>query len=442
MSSPFRIVEHVVPGQYIREYPRATSTSQEETLHLAVKQYIPLDNPNPKPGDVTIIAAHANGFPKELYEPLWEDLHARAKGQGFQIRSIWMADVAHQGQSGVMNENKLGNDPGWFDHSRDLLHLINLKRDEMPRPIIGIGHSMGGAQLIHLSLSVPRLFHSLVLLDPVVQDDTTRHPEKFNQRFVPLNTILSTHRRDTWPSRKAALESFNRSPFYKAWDPRVLEKWVQYGLRELPTLTHPLPSTDAQQKKAGERPVTLLTTRHQEVFTFARPNYDYDTSTNKPASILETPDLLPNGPNPRPFYRIEPYTMFHRLPHLRPSVLYIFGGQSDMCLPHMMEDKLKTTGIGVGGSGGVAAGRVQSVLFEDKGHLLAQEAVVECADAAARFFATELKRWKVEEEELQRQWNQKSNVEKITIDERWLKEVGPPPSRPPRNTDGNSKSKL
>lgn len=64
MSFPFRIVEHVVPGQYIREYPRATSTSQEETLHLAVKQYIPLDNPNPKPGDVTIIAAHANGFPK------------------------------------------------------------------------------------------------------------------------------------------------------------------------------------------------------------------------------------------------------------------------------------------------------------------------------------------------------------------------------------------
>lgn len=35
----------------------------------------------------------------------------------------------------------------WLDHTRDLLHLINLKRDEMPRPIVGIGHSMGGAQL-------------------------------------------------------------------------------------------------------------------------------------------------------------------------------------------------------------------------------------------------------------------------------------------------------
>jgi len=36
---------------------------------------------------------------------------------------------------------------GWYDHPRDLMHLINLKRDEMPRPIVGIGHSMGGAQL-------------------------------------------------------------------------------------------------------------------------------------------------------------------------------------------------------------------------------------------------------------------------------------------------------
>lgn len=64
MSSPFRIVEHVVPCQHIREYPAATANEQEEPLHLAVKQYIPLDNPNPQPGDVTILAAHANGFPK------------------------------------------------------------------------------------------------------------------------------------------------------------------------------------------------------------------------------------------------------------------------------------------------------------------------------------------------------------------------------------------
>lgn len=64
MSGPFRIVEHVVLCQHLREYPAATADEQEQPLYLAVKQYIPLNNPNPQPGDVTILAAHANGFPK------------------------------------------------------------------------------------------------------------------------------------------------------------------------------------------------------------------------------------------------------------------------------------------------------------------------------------------------------------------------------------------
>lgn len=64
MSTLFDIKEHVVDAQHIREYPRATANSQEDVLQLAVKQYIPKDNPNPKPGDITIIASHANGFVK------------------------------------------------------------------------------------------------------------------------------------------------------------------------------------------------------------------------------------------------------------------------------------------------------------------------------------------------------------------------------------------
>lgn len=64
MTSPFYIKEHLVEGQHIREYPNATTHSQEEVLYLSVKQYIPKDNLHPKPGDVTIIASHANGFVK------------------------------------------------------------------------------------------------------------------------------------------------------------------------------------------------------------------------------------------------------------------------------------------------------------------------------------------------------------------------------------------
>ena len=47
---------------------------------------------------------------KELYEPLWDELLKLSKSAGFRIRSIWIADVAQQGWSSVLNEQKLGND--------------------------------------------------------------------------------------------------------------------------------------------------------------------------------------------------------------------------------------------------------------------------------------------------------------------------------------------
>lgn len=143
----YRIIKHKIPAAHLREFPQATLHSEEDILHLAVNQYIPLNNPHPQPGDVTIIAAHAVGYHKELYEPLWDELAAQARFRGWRIRSIWMADVAWHGESYQMNEELVGNSPGWYDHSRDLANLINLRREEMVRPIVGVGHSMGGNQM-------------------------------------------------------------------------------------------------------------------------------------------------------------------------------------------------------------------------------------------------------------------------------------------------------
>lgn len=49
---------------------------------------------------------------------MWDELYQRLKKLGVSIRSVWMSDVAHQGKSSVVNEDKLGNDREW---SRDLL---------------------------------------------------------------------------------------------------------------------------------------------------------------------------------------------------------------------------------------------------------------------------------------------------------------------------------
>nr|KMM68109.1 hypothetical protein CPAG_04441 [Coccidioides posadasii RMSCC 3488] len=409
---PFRVVEHVTPCQHIREYPRATSTTQEETLHLSVKQYIPLDNPSPQPGDVTIIGAHANGFPKELYEPLWEELLARSKSNGFRIRAIWIADAAHQGNSSVLNEHAMGNDPSWFDHPRDLLHLINLKREEMPRPIVGIGHSMGGGHLVALSTIHPRLFTTIILMDPAIQNlksyisDHTFHTKGTN---IPTTTRASTYRRDLW----AFALRRRRDPPQKQILPIL-------G----PTRLRPL----------DKRPVTLTTTLHQEVFTFSRPKYSI-ANLDRETQRLTHPDISLDVPNSHLFYRPESPRMFTFLRYLRPSVFYIFGEKSDMSKPEFCQEKLETTGVGVGGSGGAKEGRVGAYTLKKVGHLIPMEAVKDSAELSATWLGKELERWRREEEILWKQWEGKSKVERMTIDDEWKKHIGPPPLR-----NGNNKT--
>ena len=167
MSGFFKVKEHITPAQYIREYPGATFENQEDELRLHVKQYIPQDSQE-SPSAVTVIGAHANAFPKELYEPMWEDLCRLLQSRGQPVRSVWMADVTHQGASGNLNAGQLGNDPSWNDHARDLLLMINQFRDKLPRPLVGIGHSMGAVTLVNLSLLHPRLLSALILIDPVI----------------------------------------------------------------------------------------------------------------------------------------------------------------------------------------------------------------------------------------------------------------------------------
>ncbi|KAA8566793.1 hypothetical protein EYC84_009893 [Monilinia fructicola] len=318
-STIFEIKEHTLECQHIREYPRATSNSQEDILQLAIKQYIPRDNPHPQPGDVTIIGAHANGYPKELYEPLWEDIHARAKANGFRIRSVWIADLAHEGASSVLNEQLLGNDPSWLDHARDLLHMVNTFRAEMPLPIIGIGHSFGANMLTNLALMHPRLLTTLIMLDPVI------HEFASSPSGDPDPNSLSTFRRDLWPSRAAAEASFRKSKAYSNWDPRVLDRWCQYGIRDTPTTIHPSSSTESKA-------VTLTTTKHQECFSFMRPSWEAFSTDGKTVTRPELiPDLYAQSPVQYPFYRPEPFNTLLRLPQLRPSVFYVYGSTSTVC---------------------------------------------------------------------------------------------------------------
>lgn len=414
----FQIEELELESSHIRGFPRSTSTTQEDVLKLAIKHYTPLNNANPKPGDITIIAGHANGFPKELYEPLWDELLKISRQHGFGIRGIWIADVVHQGWSSVLNEDKLGNDPAWLDHSRDLLHMVNVFRDQMPRPIVGVGHSMGGCQLANLALLHPRLMETLILIDPVIQGRVS-----LLGNVSPA--VASARRRELWPSREDAMTSFKKSKFYQAWDPRVLERWVQYGLREVPTKLFP----DAKAPQ-----VTLTTTKHQEVMTFLRPNFKAQPGDTEPSSAdytISNPkvnrrthtDLTPSDTPQTPFYRGESTIVFNQLPNIRPSVLYIFGSLSFLTDDAIIEEKMALTGSGVNGSGGRAEGRVANVMVQDAGHLIPMEKVEESAQHISKWLQKEMVRYWDWEKKTEQEWADKKGIERSVLSKRFVDEL-------------------
>ena len=243
-ATQFTVTEHVISTQHVREYPRgARSDEAALSLSLVVKEYRPRNNNPAAPGSVTLIAAHANGCPKETYEAFWDELTTAYEGR---IRAIWMADVANQGASGVLNERLLGDDPSWLDTARDMLHMVNVFRKQMPRPIVGIGHSMGATHLVLLSLMHPRLFVGLTLIEPII----TAHPPA-----GPNNALSSSFRADLWPSRAEGAARLAKNRFFKAWDRRALDKYVQHGLRDVPTAVYP--NASAGQKPSPSPPRRL-----------------------------------------------------------------------------------------------------------------------------------------------------------------------------------------
>lgn len=308
----------------------------------------------------------------------------------------------------------------WFDHSRDLLQMVNHFRSEMPRPIVGIGHSMGATQLVYLALLHPRLLSSLVLLEPVIQGYQVSGPS-------PAPVRASTFRRDVWPSREAAEAAFSKNRFFQRWDQRVLRLWKRHGLRRLPTLIHPVETPE------DSHAVTLTTTKHQEVFTFARPcPFDLQEETASPTSSsdlwrLACPDLDPAYlPMVRYFYRHEPDWVYQNLPYVRPTVFYVFGAESDICRPETLHLKIERTGTGNGGSGGTAYGRVDSAILDGVGHLTPMEDVGRCADAAVRWLSRQMtEKWRKEERFLEGidGWKTNDARAKAVVSEEWKRRI-------------------
>ncbi|KAG6022132.1 hypothetical protein E4U41_002311 [Claviceps citrina] len=119
-----------------------------------------------------------------------------------------------------------------------------------------------------------------------------------------------------------------------------------------------------------------------------------------------------------PFYRPEPITTCEAIARLRPSALFINGGQSTVVGPAEIKRRAAVTGTGRGGSGGLQAGLVKQVTHPHRGHLIAFEDPSFCAREAAAFLKTQMAAWAAEEREYE-EWTRQPLHQKTTLSRDW-----------------------
>jgi pimeloyl-ACP methyl ester carboxylesterase len=156
-----------------------------------------------------ILAVHATGFCKELWQPVLDPLLASHPAVAVD-------------QRGHGDSPPIEAPFDWWVLGHDVLAVIDQTRWT---ETLGVGHSSGAAALVLAELVRPRTFTGLVLIEPIV------FPGPFFRAAENPMSARALRRRSTFPSPQSALESYlGRGPFAR-WDDDVVHRYVEYGFR-------------------------------------------------------------------------------------------------------------------------------------------------------------------------------------------------------------------
>lgn len=166
----------------------------------------------------TILFAHANGFPANCYQQLLTGL-----SENFHVNSI--DKLAHSDQFPV-TEN-------WTDLVDELIHHVEKTAS---RPVIALGHSLGGALSLLAAYRKPALFKHVVMLDMPIISPLKARALKWIKKAGLVDTVTpaknTQHRRATWPSKSEARSYFRTRHLFKDFTEACLEDYLNYGLEK------------------------------------------------------------------------------------------------------------------------------------------------------------------------------------------------------------------
>ncbi|KAG7398702.1 hypothetical protein PHYBOEH_010652 [Phytophthora boehmeriae] len=192
--------------------------------------------------NATLLFAHANGFCKQVWDPVIRRMKRSPLLQGAVDRYV----TYDQPFQGVNRDESVGaqvyhkdDDPkaprvkhplnDWPDIAADAaleqVQQIQSSVNGARRPLIGIGHSMGAAALWATEARHPGTFDGLILFEPIYGETDAVYDKK--KDFLVSITLA---RENKWPSLDAAAAHFDKWKNFASWDREVLAKWVEGGV--------------------------------------------------------------------------------------------------------------------------------------------------------------------------------------------------------------------
>lgn len=171
-----------------------------------------------------VLLSHATGFHAHCFEPMADMLRARHRCMGLDHRGY--------GDSATIDPATVEWGPYGNDALAAARHLSAACDGE---PVVGVGHSMGGASLLMAALREPALFRALFVFEPIVfpppadSDGATDAPRPASP--LPAG---ARKRRDRFPSFEAALENFTAKQPMSSFHPAAREAYVRHGFAPTP----------------------------------------------------------------------------------------------------------------------------------------------------------------------------------------------------------------
>lgn len=162
-----------------------------------------------------LVFAHANGIPGHSYDTFLAPLEAR-----YQLHVV----------------DRVGHNP---DYPVDAQwHSLSLELEAelapLPKPIVGMGHSLGSVLMYLVAQRRPEWFSALLMLDPPMMNGWQGVMINLAKALGQIDKVTpagkSQGRLDFWPDWQAVESYFGSRGLFRAFDPRCLQDYLKAGL--------------------------------------------------------------------------------------------------------------------------------------------------------------------------------------------------------------------